>query len=113
MVKKYLSKDKIIGKQVINPKAIIIGSIKELSFDPEKKEVAFSVTTKEGKEIMITGSDIDTVGDVVLLKKKNDQELTTATEKTAKSTSPGLCQICNFQNDSTAKFCIKCGAKVQ
>ncbi|UCH02157.1 MAG: zinc-ribbon domain-containing protein [Candidatus Bathyarchaeota archaeon] len=110
--KKYLSKDKIIGKQVINPKAMIVGSIKNLSFDPEKKEVAFSVTTKEGKEMMVTGSEIDTVGDVVLLKKQMNHQPATPT-KTAKSTSPGLCSMCNFQNDSTAKFCIKCGAKVQ
>jgi hypothetical protein len=94
---------------------MIVGSIKDLSFDPEKKEVAFSVTTKEGEEMMVTGSEIDTVGDVVLLKKQMNNQTVTPT-KTAKSTSaraPGVCSMCNFQNDSTAKFCIKCGAKVQ
>jgi len=124
MEKKYLSRDKIIGKQVIDSGAMIIGNVKDLAFDIEAKEIALTISTKTGTEVTVVSSNISTIGEVILLNKKIELPETplTATytpppikevSTTTPPTRPGLCKICNFQNDSNAKFCIKCGARLQ
>ena len=130
MEKKYLSRDNIVGKQVIDSSAMIIGNVKDLAFDFEKKEIALAVTTRAGGEITVAGSDVNNVGDIVLLNKKVELPAVPSTPtpsvvvpsvavppSAAKEAVPpqrtGLCPMCNYQNDVNSRFCIKCGAKLQ
>ena len=120
MEKKYLSRDKIIGKQVIDSKGMIIGSAKDLSIDFETKGIALTLTTRAGTEIVIQGGDVTNIGDVILLNK--EMELPEASVPETPQVTPsanvvpplkqGLCRACNFQNDANSKFCIKCGNKL-
>jgi sporulation protein YlmC with PRC-barrel domain len=128
MEKKYLSKDKLVGKQVIDSEAVIAGKVKDMVFDLDSKEICVTITTKTGEEVTVSGSDIGNVGDVVLVKRKIDlpEAVSTAPPvstssplpsqgaevSAASSLKPGLCRNCSYQNDVTAKFCIKCGTKL-
>ena len=123
MEKKYLSRENIVGKQVIDYKAIIIGTVKELSFDFKAKDIGLTITTYDGKEVNVSSDDLRTVGDVLFLKKTAKlveapkaigPKKPKVVKKASSSPSPkpskaGLCSMCAYQNESTAKFCIKCG----
>jgi len=125
MEKKYLSKDKLVGKQVIDSSAMIIGTVKDMTFDFEARDIGITITAKTGGEIVVPGSNVSNIGDVILLNKKIElpEAAPTATPQSTYSPPPvkeavasttiGLCRNCNYQNDATAKFCIKCGSKLQ
>ena len=106
MKKKYLSREAIVGKQVIDSNGIIVGDVKEVTFESAMKTIALNVTAKEGHEITIESNNISAFGDVVLLKPKEQPP-------TAVPTASGLCRICGYQNSVSAIFCIKCGTKLQ
>lgn len=125
MEKKYLSKDNVVGKQVIDSNAMIIGNVKDLAFDFEKKEVALAITTRSGGEIVVVGGDVSNVGDIVLLNRKLELPAVPSTpapsvaipSSTANKAVPqqvtGLCPKCSYQNDASSRFCIKCGTRLQ
>ena len=119
MSKKYLSRKDIVGKQVIDSEANILGNVEELSFDLETRDIGLTITTKKGKEVNVSSKDMRRIGDVILLKKSLIEiETPKVVEKApsppmpVKSLKPGLCAVCGFQNEKTAKFCIKCGAEM-
>jgi sporulation protein YlmC with PRC-barrel domain len=116
MEKKYLSLDNVVGKQVIDSNATIVGNVKEVTFDTSMKTIALKVTAKEGNDIAIEGGNITAIGDVVLLKPKEAPPTAVPTTHYPTSpgpTTPGLCSNCKYQNDINTKFCIKCGTKLQ
>lgn len=128
MEKKYLTRDKIIGKQVIDSKATIMGTVKDLSFDLVAKDFSLIIKAKADKEITVDSKNVKVVGDVILLTvaaetfEKPVAPATPTTPKASPSVSPpvkpspprtpGLCSGCGFQNESNSKFCIKCGSKL-
>ena len=138
MEKNYLTKDKIIGKQVADTQAKIVGTVKDLSFDIVAKKIAITITTPDGDDINVESEAVKAVGDIILLSD-TISELTkpTPAPKPSASTSvpepsaptptaspkepisqdkpmpaKGLCASCGFQNEPTNKFCIKCGSKI-
>ncbi len=138
MEKNYLTKDKIIGKQVADTQAKIVGTVKDLSFDIVAKKIAITITTQDGDDINVESEAVKAVGDIILLSD-TISELTkpTPAPKPSPSTSvpepsaptptaspkepttqdkpmpaKGLCASCGFQNEPTNKFCIKCGSKI-
>jgi len=126
--KKYLTRDKIIGKQVIDSKATIMGVVKDLSFDLVAKDFSLIIKAKADKEITVDSKNVKVVGDVILLMVAAEKFETPVAPPTSTKTkaspsvslpakpSPpktlGLCSGCGFQNESASKFCIKCGAKL-
>lgn len=121
MDKKYLSRD-VVGKQVVDSNAVIVGNVKDLSFDMVSKTIALIVTTKTGTEITVDSNNINAVGDVVLLKPAEAQlpiekapapPPVEATPVLKPQITPGLCSSCGYQNDANSNFCIKCGTKLR
>ena len=123
--KKYLTRDKIIGKQVIDSKATIMCTVKDLSFDLVAKDFSLIIKAKADKEITVDSKNVKVVGDVILLTVAAETFETPATPTTPEAPpsvssptkpspprTPGLCSGCGFQNESNSKFCIKCGAKI-
>lgn len=94
MEKKYPSRDTIVGKQVIDSSAIIVGNVKEVTFNPPRKTIALNVTGKEGNDITIEGNTIAAFGDVVLLKPK---EQPSTTKPKPSPTTPDLYNIYEYQ----------------
>lgn len=136
MEKNYLTKDKIIGKQVADTQAMIVGTVKDLSFDIVAKKIALTITTQDGEDINVESEAVKAIGDIVLLSDTISDltkpapapppSTTTIVPKpSAPTASPketttqdkptpakGLCASCGFQNEPTNKFCIKCGSKI-
>jgi sporulation protein YlmC with PRC-barrel domain len=130
-IKKYLSKEQIVGKQVIDSGARTIGTVRDLAFDLVNQEIALTVALNDQQVFTVTSGDVVGVGDVILLNKVVDlattppsvKRTTTSPPPAKKATpvtapeaeapaKPGLCKVCSFQNDEKAKFCIKCGSKL-
>ncbi|MFH0896562.1 MAG: zinc-ribbon domain-containing protein [Candidatus Bathyarchaeota archaeon] len=138
MENKYLSRDRVVGKQVIDSNAIIVGNVKDMSFNLASKSIALTVATKTATEIVIDGESIIVVGDVILVNKTIELPLILKSEGVStpprlqvvnlpSSTTPipvptsipaptsaniGICSICGYRNDLNSKFCIKCGNKL-
>jgi sporulation protein YlmC with PRC-barrel domain len=124
MEQKYLSKD-IIGKQVIDVNAKIIGTVKDVSFDLAAKNIHLIVSTKTGVDIVINVEDVTGMDEVTLLSKSVElppsQQQTESPTEAPQPTPPtpvspaeaGFCSICKYQNDVDSNFCIKCGAKLK
>jgi sporulation protein YlmC with PRC-barrel domain len=136
--KNYLTKDKIIGKQVADTQAIIVGTVKDLSFDIVAKKIALTITTQDGEDINVESEAVKAIGDIVLLSNTiseltkpipEPQPPTSTTTLEPSAPTPtespkepitqdkptpakGLCASCGFQNEPTNKFCIKCGSKI-
>ena len=138
MENNYLTKDKIIGKQVVDTQANIVGTVKDLSFDIVAKKIAITITTQDGEDINVVSEAVKAIGDIILLSntifeltkpvsEPQSPTSTTIPEPSAPTLteSPkeaiaqdkptpakGLCASCGFQNEPTNKFCIKCGSKI-
>ena len=121
--KKFLTRDKIVGKQVVDSNGVTLGTIKEISFDLAHKEMSITLADEKGKETEISGNNVAAVGDVVLLKAPQVEApeaprppppaKPTPTSTAKAPTSSGLCSNCGYQNESDSRFCIKCGTKLR
>jgi len=125
---KYLTRDKIIGKQVIDAKGVIMGSVKDLAFDLVARDFSLIIQSEAKKEITVNSKSVKVVGDVILLAvtaETFEAPATPAPSAPADATpagsppaqpsppqTPGLCAGCGFQNEANSKFCIKCGSKL-
>jgi sporulation protein YlmC with PRC-barrel domain len=122
MESKYLSRDKIVGKQVIDSNGVIMGTIKEIAFDLPGGKMSITVTDEKGKDTEITSDDISALGDVMLLKAPQMSVTIEAPQKPStltkaapapSATSSGPCPNCGYQNETESRFCIKCGTKLK
>ena len=134
MEKKFLSRDKIVGKQVIDENGIISGTVKDITFDLPGGKMSIIIADDKGKETEILSDNVSAVGDVVLLTgsekpakpvivaAKPVTPVTTVVPTTPAaplqpspktSSSTGLCPNCNYQNEPASHFCIKCGTKLK
>ncbi len=128
--KTYLTRDKIIGKQVIDAKGVIMGTVKDLAFDLVARDFSLIVQAEKKKEVTVDSKSVKIVGDVILLAVNAETFETPPTPAPAPSApaeaapsvsppvqpspprTPGLCAGCGFQNEANSKFCIKCGSKL-
>ena len=123
--KTYFPTEKFVGKQVIDVKGSMIGNVKDLAVSVGDVDLALVVITKAGADIQIPWSDIQSIEDVVLLKKTID--LPKAPETTAEvptvipttipiSAGPSTniqCPSCKATIPGHAKFCPKCGSRTR
>jgi sporulation protein YlmC with PRC-barrel domain len=127
MEKRYLSRDKIVGKQVVDSDGMIVGTIQDVGFDLKAKDIALHILTKTGEETVIPGNTIAAAGDVILLgrplKPTQAPSMTQPTQPAPQQApapsqppqpqAPGLCPSCGYQNDPSSRFCIKCGTRLR
>jgi sporulation protein YlmC with PRC-barrel domain len=132
--KNFLSREKIVGKQVIDENGIIAGTVKDITFDLPRGKMSIIMADDKGKETEISSDNVSAVGDVVLLtgSEKPAKQIITVAKPTTPATTvpsttpvpaplpstktsstPGLCSNCNFQNEPESHFCIKCGTKLK
>jgi len=137
--KKLLSRDKIVGKQVIDSNGTILGTVKDITFDLAQSKMSITIADEKGKETEVSSDDVSAVGDVVLLKRPREAEAVGAVSPRVKGvveaveapprpspptgpapqpsvkapTSPGLCPNCGYQNEPASRFCIKCGTRLR
>jgi sporulation protein YlmC with PRC-barrel domain len=115
---KSLPIQQFIGLQVIDTKGSLVGNVKDISLDFQNKQISFRVATKNKGEMDFGWDDVQSVEDVVLLKKEVDLSLAS---KEAHGSSSGtqpvqtlmICPTCGTAAPARAKFCSKCGSDLK
>src|SRR5208337_1270115 len=113
--RKHVPSQRFVGMQVIDNKAVVVGNVKDISVSFQDKSLAFRVTTKDRSELDVSWDDVQSVEDVILLKKEVDL----STAKPSSSTVPVVtqaslvCPNCGTSAPGHATFCPKCGHSVK
>lgn len=97
MERKTITKEKVIGMQVIDGEARLIGVAKDVSFAIGETKMFMVVELKDGKIQEFPWEDIQAVGDFVLLKPKPKIEAVAPTPvvtPTQAPTAQPLCPTC-------------------
>jgi len=117
---KYLPAQRFVGMQVIDSKGSVVGNVKDVSADFQSKTLAFRVSTKNRSEVDMTWDDVQSVEDVVLLKKEVDlasmpklQTGTSAGEPPVTIQAVLICPNCGSSAPGHSKFCPRCGAALR
>jgi len=114
---KLLPVQEFIGLQVIDTKGTLVGTVKDISVDFANMEVSIRVSTKNETEMDFGWDEVQSVEDVVLLKKEVD--LSSLEEKESDSTKARsvdavlICPNCGASVPTHAKFCSKCGSDLR
>ncbi len=132
--KNYVPTQTLVGKQVFDTKGGFVGKIQDVLIDPDELDVALLIDFKSGEVLEIPWSEVQSVEDVILLKKQVKVYETKATRaKPAKAAEPvrpvvpspppprvespptppppqmKTCPKCGAKAPTHAKFCPKCG----
>jgi sporulation protein YlmC with PRC-barrel domain len=112
----FVPSQKFIGMQVIDSKGSAVGTVKDLGVNIVEKKFNLIVTTRARSEIQISWDDIQSVLDVVLLRK--EIEVPKTPERFAIPPPPppppmNICPSCGTSVVPVAKFCPKCGSKLK
>jgi len=108
----FVPAQKFIGMQVIDSKGSSVGTVKDLGVNIVDKKFNLIVTTKVRSEIQVSWEDIQSVLDVVLLRK--EIELPKTAGPAVPPPSPmNNCPNCGTSVVPGAKFCPKCGTKLK
>jgi sporulation protein YlmC with PRC-barrel domain len=99
---------------VIDTKGSVVGNVKDISLDFHNKQVSLKVTTNAKGEVEFGWDDVQSVEDVVLLKK--EVELSPASKESQGSPSATqpvqtlmICPVCGTSAPARAKFCSSAG----
>ena len=115
---KFLPIQQLIGLQVIDIRGSLIGNVKDILLDFENKEISLRVATKNTGEMDFGWDDVQSVEDVVLLKKEVDLSSTPKETEQAPSGTQAVqtlvvCSSCGASSPARAKFCSKCGSDLK
>jgi len=117
---KYIAAQRFAGMQVIDSKGTVVGNVKDVSVDFKNKALAFRVTTRKHSELEMTWDDVQSVEDVVLLKKEVDlasipegHGSTPSDETPIAIQASMICASCGASTPGNAKFCPKCGTALR
>jgi sporulation protein YlmC with PRC-barrel domain/ribosomal protein L40E len=116
--RKYVPLQQFIGLQVIDTKGSLVGNVKDISLDFEAKDICLKVATKNKGEMDFGWDDVQSVEDVVLLKKQVDMSVSPPENKPESSGEQGvqallICSSCGASSPARAKFCSRCGAELR
>jgi len=117
--KTYVPSQNFIGKQTIDVKGALIGTVKDLAVSVGELDLALVVATKSGADIQIPWAEIQSIEDVVLLNKTIDlpkvpeHPTVIPTPIPSPSVPTTQCPSCKTTVPSHAKFCPKCGARIK
>lgn len=112
----FVPAQKFIGLQVIDSKGSAVGIVKDLGVNIVEKRFNLMVTTRAKSDIQISWDDIQSVLDVVLLRKEIQLPKTAETVTTPPPPPPppmNICPNCGTSVVPAAKFCPKCGNKLK
>jgi sporulation protein YlmC with PRC-barrel domain len=110
----FVPAQKFIGLQVIDSKGSAVGTVKDLGVNIVEKKFNLIVTTRTRSDVQISWDDIQSVLDVVLLRKEIEVPKTAETATTPPPPPPmNICPNCGTSVVPAAKFCPKCGNKLK
>ena len=112
----FVPSQKYMGMQVIDSKGSSVGSVKDVGVNVVERKINLVVTTRAGSDIQIPWDDIQSVVDVVLLRKEIElPKMPTVTQAPVPPPPPPptTCRNCGTPVIATARFCPKCGTKLK
>jgi sporulation protein YlmC with PRC-barrel domain len=92
--KKAMTKDRLIGMQVIDSEGYNIGKVLDIAFTVGKVGMTLIVETKKGDTTEIAWENIQAAGDFVILKPSGVQAPTASVQPTAEQAETSQSQIC-------------------
>jgi len=98
----FIALRKLVGMSVYDSNATLIGTVKDLGLRDGRTKIVMVISTAEQTEKEIPWDIVMKIGDIVLLKTKEQET------KVAK----GKCGKCGFQNEENSRFCEQCGSKL-
>ena len=97
----------ISGMTVFDENARKVGIAKQVGVD-SVQSVVLIITKNDGTEVSVPWNNIRKVGEVILLGKKDDDEVT----QTSVQMNQASCSSCGFDNKQGSKFCENCGTQL-
>jgi sporulation protein YlmC with PRC-barrel domain len=102
---KTLTRENILGMQVINGEGMVVGNVKDLSLVVGESDQALIVQGKGEGDTVVRWSEVAAVGDVILMKP-------TGEAKAGKSQAGSdHCPSCGQEMEKGAAFCGNCGTR--
>ena len=68
MSEKPLTRDALVGMQVVDAKGVLVGKVKDLAFSVGKTGIALTVETEDGEIRTIAWEDVQAAADFIILK---------------------------------------------
>jgi len=112
----FVPSQKYMGMQVIDSKGSSVGSVKDVGVNMVERKINLIVATRAGSDIQIPWDDIQSVVDVVLLRKEIELPKAPAVTQVPvppPPPPPTSCRNCRTPVIATARFCPKCGTKLK
>jgi sporulation protein YlmC with PRC-barrel domain len=110
--------EKIIGMNIYNNNAQLVGKVNEigLKISNGKAQFSFKISSTKKETIEILWEDIDKIGDIIILREKS-LDTNTQSKKNNNNTIEmnqnfKICTNCKYKNDIEAVFCEECGKKI-
>jgi sporulation protein YlmC with PRC-barrel domain len=100
--RQLVTREQIIGMQVINSQAKIIGRVKDLSLVVGETDQALIIRDEDAHETIVRWSDVLAIADVILLRGPAGPG----------QAATGRCPHCGAALEPGAVFCGECGKKV-
>ncbi len=100
----FVALRKLIGVNVYDSNAVLLGTVKDIGLSDNKSKIVMMISTTEQTEEEIPWDAIMKIGDIVLIRVKEEQEVL--------NVSSSECKKCGFDNSTDSKFCEQCGNKV-
>jgi len=115
---RLLPMQQFVGLQVIDTKGSLVGNVKDISLDFANKTISLKVSTKNKGEMDFGWDDIQSVEDVVLLKRQVDISAESKSPNEVSSSGQPvqtlmICPACGTSAPARAKFCSKCGSDLK
>jgi sporulation protein YlmC with PRC-barrel domain len=112
----FVPAQKFMGMQVIDSKGSAVGTVKDLGINVAEKKFNLIVMTKARSDVHVSWDDIQSVVDVVLLRKEIEIPKTPETTTIPVPPPPpqiNNCPRCGASVVPTARFCPKCGGQLK
>lgn len=129
--KRVLTRDNLIGMQIINSEGYILGNVKEVALVLGEPDQVITVEDSQARRNYIRWSDVAVAGDVILLKVDTPPaDAPAVTQSVAQSYVPPVaqsvaqpvaspasqtnaCPKCGAELESGSAFCTSCGCRVK
>ncbi|MGD0028459.1 MAG: PRC-barrel domain-containing protein [Candidatus Bathyarchaeia archaeon] len=92
--KKAMTKDRLIGMQVIDSEGNGSGTVQDIAFTVGKVGMTLIVESKKGETREIPWEDIQAAGDFVILKPQTGQTLSFGTQPVGQQPQTPICPTC-------------------
>jgi len=104
---KAVTKDMVVGMQVIDAEGNVVGTVKDVAFTVGKTGISLYVENKKGESRNIEWEEVQAVGDFVILKPITTQAVAQPQQPTAQ-----VCPTCkgplSFIQQYQRWYCYKC-----